>query len=312
MILFLVLLINIVIGHNDLKHEYLKFSENLQPIFIIFKKYLSPLKKYPLYIFFCVLIITTLLGYNYYKSIDPLMQEELYLLTYSSWLSTPAWFLIFFCIFIDLPFYYRQKKVISALKCENIEVAKNVMRQVSSAPLEDINDIYNELIIWITHNSLYRIFLPLFYYMLGDIPFLLGYYLLYPLFKQLTKVHDGIVYFPVILLAIIGTMLSILTGNLASIIDESWGAMRYCSKNEKLLRPTNVNYLSVVFMIATGCNLKYYDADANKYINSPLVKKISPESVKIDYWVIAMLLKERNIILPFYSLCLGFSVSLFY
>lgn len=171
MILFLILLINIVIGNNDFKYKYLSFSESIDNIFMAFQKIIMIAKKYPFSIFSCIVIITVFFGYNFYKSIDPVMEKEFYLLTYSSWFSTSIWFLIYFCIFIDINFYYRQKKVVSALISDDLESAKSIMCKVTTVPLNAKKDIYNELIIWITHNSLYKIFLPLFYYMLGDIPF---------------------------------------------------------------------------------------------------------------------------------------------
>lgn len=310
MILFITLLINSLIGHYDFQYKYISFATWLENIGIFFEKLLGFLRQYPVCVFFGVVMITAVFGYFYQKSIDPMMAKEIYLLTYSSWLNTYVWFVIYFFIFIDLVFYLKLKKIWALLKCEDFTNAQKLMSQITQAPINDTSDIYNELVIWITHNSLYRIFLPLFYYMLGDLPFVLGYYLLYPFFKQLPKLHYVILYFPIILLAMVGTILSVLTGNIASIIDEAWGAIRYCSKNKSILQNSNANYLSVGFTIATGINLKYHNIYSQQLIDSPKIQK-EIEQDKLNEWVIRQLLKERNVILPIYALCLGSVIKYF-
>lgn len=310
MILFITLLINGMIGHYDFQYKYISFATWLEKIGIFFEKLLAFLRQYPIYVFFGVVMITTVFGYFYQESIDPMMAKEMYLLTYSAWLSTYVWFVIYFFIFIDLVFYLKLKKIWKLLKCEDFTNAKQLMSQLTQAPINSIHDIYNELVIWITHNSLYRIFLPLFYYTLGDLPFVLGYYLLYPFFRQLPKLHYIILYFPITLLAIVGTILSVLTGNIANIIDESWGTMRYCSKNEPILQNSNANYLSVGFMISMGINIQYHNIYNRQLIDSPKIQKEAKQG-ELNEWVIRYLLKERNIILPIYALCLGSVIKYF-
>lgn len=310
MILFITLLINSMIGHYDFQYKYISFAIWFEKLGTLFGKSLGFLRQYPIYVFFGVVVITAVFGYAYHKSIDPMMAKEMYLLTYSSWLSAYIWFVIYFFIFVDLVFYLKLKKIWESLKCEDFTNAKKLISQITQVPINNTNDIYNELIIWITHNSLYRIFLPLFYYMLGDLPSVLGYYLLYPFFRQLPKLHYVILYFPIILLAIVGTILSVLTGNIASITDESWGAMRYCLKNESILQNSNANYLSVGFMIAKGINIQYHNIYNQEPIDSPKIQK-EAEQGELNEWIIWHLLKGRNVILPIYALCFGSVIKYF-
>lgn len=310
MILFITLLINSMIGHYDFQYKYISFAIWIEKLGTLFDKPLEFLTQYPVYVFFGVVAITAGFGYAYQKSIDPMMAKEMYLLTYSSWLSTYVWFVIYIFIFIDLVFYLKLKKIWAFLKCEDFTNAKQLMLQITQVPINNTNDIYNELVIWITHNSLYRIFLPLFYYMLGDLPFVLGYYMLYPFFRQLPKLHYLILYFPIILLAIVGTILSVLTGNIASIIDESWGAIRYCSQNESILQNSDANYLSVGFMISMGINIQYHNIYNQQLIDSPKIQKETKQG-ELNEWAIQHLLKDRNITLPIYALCLGSVIKYF-
>ncbi|MBS7819473.1 hypothetical protein J7624_09120 [Wohlfahrtiimonas chitiniclastica] len=285
----------------------------MEKLEFLFKKAIKPLQQYPIFLLIVIVVILVTVGSSYYESIDSTMAKDFYFLTYSSWFSTPIWFLIYFFIFIDISFYFKLKKTVFLLQHGDYEDAKKTISLVSPTQINNVQDIYNELVIWITYNSLYKLFLPLFYYMLGDIPLLLGYCLVYPFFNQLPKIHAPVVYFPIVLLTIIFPILSILiifTGNMPVADNVFWRALRYCSQNRVLLTHSNANFLSIVFMFNTGHMLNYHNINNNQIIDLPIIKKpIQEKFGELDNGMVDQLLNKRNMVLPIYALCLGFCIN---
>lgn len=309
MIFLFVLSLNALIGHKDFKYQYLELPYKIYNIlYFIPNIIIAYFKKHILMALCCIIAVTIIFGKLYYNSFDPNPNPVInHSSNYSPLLSIKTWLLIYICIFIDIPFYYRQKKIMEALKSDDFTYAKYMIRGTTLNPIHNMNDIYNEFIIWVTHNSLYKVFLPIFYYVLGDMPALLCYLMLYPLFKQLPKIHCIIVYSPFILLSIIGTILSavaVITGSRLPLISELWGAILYSSKNRAQLEESNANLLSITYSIEARYELKYHSIHDRKLIDLPIVNKKHPsiESMDINNVTFSYLFTNRNTILPIYAL----------